>query len=120
MPNVISAHVERRVFPLKQPYVTSLCTLDAFDGLLLYISLDNGETRIGEVVPLRGYSSESPEDILHKLESWLPHLIGQKKGAKNSMKTKILGIAGSLRNARWGKGNHLKIKISAQTPKGGG
>jgi hypothetical protein len=38
MPNVISAHVERRVFPLKQPYVTSLCTLDAFDGLLLYIS----------------------------------------------------------------------------------
>jgi len=25
-----------------------------------------------------------------------------------------------LRNARWGKGNHLKIKISAQTPKGGG
>jgi o-succinylbenzoate synthase len=90
MPNIISAHVERRAFPLKQPYVTSLCTLEAFDGLLLYISLDNGETRIGEVVPLRGYSSESPEDILHTLESWSPHLIGQNlETARQTIASKI-------------------------------
>jgi multimeric flavodoxin WrbA len=33
----------------------------------------------------------------------------EKPKGRNSMKTKILGIAGSLRNARWGKGNRTLV-----------
>ncbi len=90
MPHIISAQVERRCLPLKRPFVNSLGILDAFDGLLLYLTLDNGETRIGEVVPLAGYSSESPEDVLHSAESWLPHLIGQNiENARQSIASQI-------------------------------
>ena len=90
MPHIISAHVERRLLPLKRPYVRSLGTLDAFDGLFLYMRLDNGETRIGEVLPLRGYHFESYEDILHRVEFWLPHLLGQNlQNARQSIASHI-------------------------------
>lgn len=78
MAQIISAYVERRGLSLKRPYILSFVTLDVFDALLVYITLDNGETRIGEVVPLPGYSSESAEDVMHVFESWLPNLPGQE------------------------------------------
>lgn len=79
MPHIItSVHVERRYLPLKRPYALSFVTLDAFDALLAYITLDNGLTMVGEVVPLPGYSSESAEDVLHTVEAWLPNLLGRE------------------------------------------
>lgn len=90
MPHIISADVERRGLPLKRPYAPSFGTIDAFDTLLLYVALDNGETKIGEVVPLPGYSSESPEDVLHTVESWLPYLLGQNlQNARQSIASQI-------------------------------
>ena len=90
MPHIISAELQRRRLPLKRPFVNSLGTLHVFDGLLLHITLDNGEIRIGEVVPLAGYSSESPEDVVHSVESWLPHLIGQNlEKARQSIASQI-------------------------------
>jgi L-Ala-D/L-Glu epimerase len=90
MSHIISAHLERRCLPLKRPFVNSLGTLNAFDGLLVYVTLDNGETRIGEVVPLAGYSSESPEDVLHSVESWLPYLLDQHlENARQSIANQI-------------------------------
>jgi L-Ala-D/L-Glu epimerase len=90
MPHIISAHVERSFLPLKRPYAPSFGTIDVFDTLLLYVTLDNGENRIGEVVPLPGYSSESPENVLHTVESWLPHLLGQNlQNARQSIASQI-------------------------------
>lgn len=109
MPNVISAHVERRVFPLTQPLPP-----DAWNE----VASLSGKTTI----PLMLDESISIlDDVTHAAKVGCKFIKLKRKGygktqkgAKNSMKTKILGIAGSLRNARWGKGNHLKIKISAQ------
>ncbi len=90
MPRIISAHLERRCLPLKTPYVLSFVTLDAFETLLVHIDLDNGETRLGEVVPLPGYSSESVEDVVRTLDSWLPEFPRQElQSARQTVASQI-------------------------------
>lgn len=76
-PYVIAVQIERRSLPLKNPYVLSFATLEAFEALLIQLQLDNGETRIGEVVPLPGYAVETVEDVLDTVQSWLPNFPGQ-------------------------------------------
>ncbi|CAN1209702.1 hypothetical protein TUMEXPCC7403_05720 [Tumidithrix helvetica PCC 7403] len=77
MPNIVSCHWEYRQIPLKRPYVLSFVTLETFNALFVHFTFDNGITRIGEVVPLLGYSSETVEDVIRSCELWLPHCIGQ-------------------------------------------
>lgn len=75
--HVVAAEVERRCLPLKSPYVLSFATLKAFETLLVQLHLENGATWWGEVVPLPGYASETVEDVLNTVASWLPHFPGQ-------------------------------------------
>lgn len=77
MPKIVSCYWEYKQIPLRRPYILSFVTLEGFNTVLVHFTLDDGTTRIGEVVPLVGYSSETVEDVIHTCKFWLPQLIGQ-------------------------------------------
>lgn len=77
MPKIVSCYWEYKQIPLRRPYVLSFVTLEVFNTLLVHFTFDDGTTRVGEVVPLVGYSSETVEDVVRACEIWLPQLIGQ-------------------------------------------
>lgn len=53
--------IECRRLPLRNPYVLSFATLEAFDVLFSTIRWDDDTCSVGEVVPLPGYSEETLE-----------------------------------------------------------
>ena len=52
-------------FNLLQPYRLSFSTVKYFDSFLVKIVLSDGSNGIGEIVPLTGYSAETPESIIY-------------------------------------------------------
>lgn len=68
--------IDRRVFPLRKPYVLSFVTLNEYTSILATITTEQGIRRSAEVVPLPGYSDESEEDILAYLAEESTHLEG--------------------------------------------
>jgi L-Ala-D/L-Glu epimerase len=91
MPKVVSCYWEYKQIPLRRPYVLSFVTLEVFNTLLVHFTFDDGTTRVGEVVPLVGYSSETVEDVIRACEIWLPQLIGQSiEAARATIASQIL------------------------------
>lgn len=63
-------------YPLKNPYRLSFVTLHHFDSFQVTLFLKNGQKTTSEVVPLLGYTSETPESILDYLSFMKGKLIG--------------------------------------------
>lgn len=55
--------VNKAYAPLVKPYILSFQTLTEFETFSVQINLSNGSSAQGEVVPLYGYSDETPEEI---------------------------------------------------------
>ena len=62
--------------PLGRPYVLSFATLRYFDTLLAHVTLDDGRTATGEVVPLPGYSDETVASVRAAANRLSPQLLG--------------------------------------------
>jgi O-succinylbenzoate synthase len=63
-----SIDVKRESCELKKPYVLSFATLDEIISIQVTVTLENGEKKTTEVVPLVGYNDEDESSILRYLE----------------------------------------------------
>ena len=67
---ISSITIEQRRYPLTQPYDLSFVSLTEFEALIAFITLKNGRVLTGEVVPLPGYSFETPDDVIQNITNW--------------------------------------------------
>lgn len=62
--------------PLRRPYTLSFVTLDAFDAVFVDLTLEDGRHARGEVVPLPGYSDDTPEGVFRAAQTLADTLPG--------------------------------------------
>ncbi len=65
-----------RVCPLEKPYVLSFRTIDRVESIRVEMRLSDGRRASAEVVPLVGYSTETPAAIRRYLDEICPTLPG--------------------------------------------
>jgi len=65
---IIEVKIVESNYPLKKAYELSFVSLEHFLAFEVTLKLSDGSERVAEVVPLLGYSSESPEYILDYLK----------------------------------------------------
>lgn len=77
--------VTREKVPLRRPYALPFTTLHDFDSMQVRVQNSLGEFRTAEVVPLPGYSNETPDAIFDFLQSapkrFEGQLFGEVRGA---------------------------------------
>jgi L-alanine-DL-glutamate epimerase-like enolase superfamily enzyme len=79
------AVLETRRLPLTEPYDLSFGRLEEFAALVLRLTLSDGASGTGEVVPLPGYSSHRLPDVERAVAWLLPRIRGAAPGAAREM-----------------------------------
>ena len=72
---IANAKILRRHLKLNIPYKLSFATLSEFNPCFIAIKMENGNLGIGEATALKGYSSETHEQIFKVLEKSTQHLV---------------------------------------------
>lgn len=76
MKRIRKVDILREKFLLERPYHLSFATLRHFDSIQVKISLEDGHSKLAEVVPLPGYNEETPDTVLKFIESHISGLKG--------------------------------------------
>lgn len=78
---VVDVEARERHIPLRTAYGLSFATLSSYRAITLHLTLSTGETSVGEVVPLPGYSAETAESVLDAVSHSARALLGKTLGA---------------------------------------
>lgn len=121
--------VEKLTYPLAKPYVLSFTVLKEFISIQTKVSLNNGQNRITEVIPLFGYNNQTASSIIEFIESKKNIITGLKiKSARNYLEKYISSDAFSVsplitaidlfdfqENLYWKDFNNFVIPVSTES-----